>query len=219
MSTTSCLQRPSTSSNQPPQWMDLEMKFIYLHLFVSLQQMWQLNLPTNISRYLRPARRRTSAKLPLCAIVHCAGSDDTPEFWQYAGKSWIYNKCFSGTNGEEYMCFMKREDYGWLVLFAVFLMWFASDQNYWSLLIDWIGGLIGSDTLIGRSRGRSVWWKARLCWTELTIVIHFGNAPPIDPQWWYFQMIFAQYTGTTGSYWEWEIQQNITFRRERLQTS
>ena len=122
--------------------------------------------------------KRTSANLPLCAIVHCAGSDDTPEFWQYAGKSWIYNKCFSGTNGEEYMCFMKREDYGWLVLFAVFLMWFASDQNYWSLLIDWIGGLIGSDTLIGRSRGRSVWWKARLCWTELTIVIHFGNAPP-----------------------------------------
>ena len=85
----------------------------------------------------------------------------------------------------KYMCFIKREDYGWLVLFAVFLMWFASDQNYWSLLIDWIGGLIGSDTLIGRSRGRSVWWKARLCWTELTIVIHFGNAPPpIDPQWW-----------------------------------
>ena len=108
MSTTSCLQRPSTSSNQPPQWMDLEMKFIYLHLFVSLQQMWQLNLPTNISRYLRPARRRTSAKLPLCAIVHCAGSDDTPEFWQYAGKSWIYNKCFSGTNGEVHVFYKTR---------------------------------------------------------------------------------------------------------------
>ena len=137
MSTTSCLQRPSTSSNQPPQWMDLEMKFIYLHLFVSLQQMWQLNLPTNISRYLRPARRRTSAKLPLCAIVHCAGSDDTPEFWQYAGKSWIYNKCFSGTNGEVHVFYKTRRLR--LIGFVFGLLDVVClSSKYWSLVrLEW----------------------------------------------------------------------------------